>query len=996
MKPFNHLTHFNSFNKNPIFFVFILLFFFANSFLLAQDNDIFVTSINTPDYGMIVNDITYSNTSDKGYVYSPKKILSFDGNNAGNKTVTNQKDDNFFLPSPYGNTLLGDNIIRYDNTHDRLYWADRQLYYSTQNIVSAKTNYYSKGVVTGNNHTYFIKATNSGVETINPDNTTGTDINTGSITYKSAFSKSLQKAWFFTRQHINNSRVVVVNTATNNASTITIDNPVGDVIFNPYKNQFIVIENKNSTTNFKVYNGFTNALVAEYSTGLSNCEKMFIDPNGNLYITGNMVPNGNTIFIKVYSAIDYSFIQTISFNYTSQQNEGYVKADFDYNYHNRSVYGVFRTFYAGFSPLAQQPQNNNDGVLIKISDDFTVTTFTNGIDLPEKIICDNDINTVNSYNIDASKLGKCYIKMWEGTLKVFDCNTETLTTVSSSNDFTYSPITNTIYYTNGGTYGHVYAVAEDGTQTLLYSSSSLSSCRSINLNPYNGRLYLYVVKNDVSPQTMLYSLNPDDVAPELKSTYLHNKSLDILGDNDFYFSNQPVFAPVTNHLLIPNGTHGNISVVEFEANEPLLLDYGTDWISIPRTKGNGTGNGSSGTEGDFWYTTEVLHQNNFKTPYQKLASYHFDAKQQDANAQPYKATYNIENTGNWYFQSNLDKTYSTRGYKLDVNPDGFNILYMQGKVADPLQTISLYADKENWIGYWLYQTQSPFDAIAPGVLDQLNEIKAKDWFCYKDWYMGQQNPQWICAVGIGKSAPHLSYGDMVILKPGSDVNNFQWQNGNPFGSFALKLPAEYYEFNEKEDYTAYLVEFDTTNRPAEIGAFIGSTCVGASKVLPEDTLVLIRGYDKDTTGTVYFVEYFDGQKSGRPAITDYFVKNRFNNGWQKRHINTTERESHYLISFKAKTLIRQDKSTDENPLFRVYPNPAANLLTVQYEIIKKSSVIISMYDITGRLLMENKRGVQPKGVYQTEINVNNLKKGIYALRLTTGNQSTVKRLVVDR
>ncbi|RLD90402.1 MAG: hypothetical protein DRJ09_04300 [Bacteroidetes bacterium] len=876
MNPFSLLKYLDLLKKNPIFFIFTIIFFSANTFLFAQANDVFIININTPDYGMIVNDITHS------------------------------------------------------------------------------------------------------------------------ITYKSAFSKSLQKAWFFTRQHINKSRLVVVNTATNNASTITMNKPVGDVIFNPYKNQFIVIENKNSTTNFKVYNGFTNALVAEYPTGLSNCEKMFIDPNGNLYITGNMIPNGNTIFVKVYSATDYSFIQTISFNYTSQQNEGYVKADFDYNYHNQSVYGVFRTFYAGFSPLAQQPQNNSDGVLIKISNNFTVTTFTNGIDSPEKIICDNDIYTVSSYNIDASKLGKCYIKMG-GSLKVFDCNNETITSVNSCNDYTYSPLTNTIYLTNGATYGHVYAVAEDGTQTLLYSSSNLSSCRSINLNPYNGRLYFYVVKNDVSPQTMLYSLNPDDIAPELKSTYLHNKSLDILGDNDFYFSSQPVFAPVTNHLLIPNGTHGNISVVEFEANEPLLLDYGTDWISIPRTKGNGTGNGNSSTEGDFWYTTEVLHQNNFKTPYQKLASYHFDAKLQDANAQPYKATFNIENAGDWSFESDLYNTYSTRGYKLDVTPDGFNILYMQGKVADPLQTIPLYADKENWIGYWLYQTQSPFDAIAPGVLNQLTEMKAKEWYCFKDWYMGQQNPQWICGVNIGKGGPHLSYGDMVILKPGSDVNSFQWQNGNPFGSFALKLPAEYYEFNEKEDYTAYLVEVDTANRPTEIGAFIGSTCVGASKVLPEDTLVLIRGYDKDTTGTIYFVEYFNGQKSGKPAITNYFVKNRFNNGWQKRVIKTAERESHYLISFKAKKIIKQDdESTDEDPLFRVYPNPATSSLTIQYEIIEKSSVIISIYDITGRKLMENNREEQPTGVYQTGLNIKNLKNGIYLLRLSTGNQTVVKRFVVDQ
>ncbi len=1267
MKSFNKKIQFSFFKKSTATFLLTIPFLFLGKVLIAQGNDTFISNLNTPDFGIVVNDIAYSGSSDKAYVYSPKKVLSFDGINAGNKTiinfggddeeygqyqypfnafdtittlkmmavdennhflyvvtpglnlirintVTNQKDDNFVIQSPYGNKLLGDNIIRYDNSHDRLYWAcriknqngqngfylgvyqtignnltliasftdfystsdpayqifdiavnqtnnvfylsrngsyevwevsgntlllrktiplgtngniydktgkiiyvhngnfhkvyclpfglnnapatvfiidgdnyntvtqlpvaynkvktgifdivknnliigyiqdgeqgcpsyDIQVYhydgsnynsvqtiatgtpaidnsplwlakrndnnyllgksneivllthtdgytYNTQSLKSAETNFYLKGIVANNNQSYFIKATNSGVETINSDNTIGTEINTGSITYKSAFSKSLQKAWFFTRQHVDNSRIVIVNTANNSTSTITMDKPVGDVVFNPYKNQFIVVENKNSATKFKVYNGNTNTLVGEYGSELFNCEKMFIDPNNRLYVTSKMLPTNDTIKIEVYNATDYTFIDTLKFKYYSNNNKGYVKADFDFNYHNKAVYGVFRTLYAGFSPLAKEPENN-DGVLIKIANDLTVTTFTNGVDLPEKIICDNDINTVNSYNIDASKLGKCYIKMNQ-TLKVFDCNSETFTTVTSTcSDFTYSPISNAIYFNTNGTYGNIYSVTEDGTQSLLYTSSDISTCRSININPYNGRLYLYVVKTDASLQTMLYSLNPDDVASGLENTYLHNKSLDILGDNDFYFKNQLVFAPGTNHILIPNGTHGNISIVEYEANEPLPLSYGTNWISIPRTKGNGTGNGSNGLEGDYWPTSEVLHKNNFEFPYQTLASYYFEAAIQDQGDQPHKASFGIENGNGWYYEGTLSNTYSTRGYKLNVTPDGFNILYMQGNVADPLQTLTLYANKENWIGYWLYQTQSPFDAIASAVLDHLIEIKAKDWYCYKDWSMGQQNPQWICATGIGKGSPALEYGDMVILKAGNtDITNFQWQNGNPFNSFDLKTATENFEFNEKEDYTAYLVEIDTTNRPSEIGAFIGNTCIGASKVLPEDSLVLIRGYDKDTIGTVYFVEYFSGQKSGKPDITDYFVKNSFNKGWQKRIINAAERKSHYLISFKRKNII--DPGEDTPPmLLSIYPNPALNSITLQYELLKEDNVVVAIYDGTGRKVLES-NWKQTEGVHNTNININSLKNGIYLLRVSAGSKTVVKRVVINK
>ena len=1258
----NFITNFKNIKlKKKLTTSFIL--FLSINYLSAQTGDAFITNLNTPDYGMIVSDITYSSALNQVYVYSPKKILAFEGNNANNKTtinfggndeeygqyqypfnaftdittlnmmatdennhfiyivtpklnlirvntVTNQKDNNFFIPSPYGNNLLGDNIIQFDNTHNRLYWAcriknqtgqngfylgvyqangnnltlidsftdfystsdpayqifdiafnqtnnifylsrngsyevweisgnnlvlrktvsigiynqtgkilykkngnfhkvfclpygddapatvyiidgdnynsvtqlsvaynkvktaaydinnnnllvgyiqdetsgcpsyDIQIYhnngssynsiqtiatgtpatnnsplwfvektnnnfllgkndeivllspkndnsytYNAQTIIFAKTNYFNKGVVTNNNQTYFIKATNSGVESINSDNTLCSQVVTGSITYNSVFSKSLQKAWFFTRQHIDNSHLLVVNTATNSTDYITLNKPVGDVIFNPYNNQFIVIENKNSSTKFKVYNGFTNALVGEYQTGLSNCEKMFIDPNNNLYITGNMLPTNNTIIIKVFNATDYSYVNSLIFNYSSTSNKGYVKADFDYNYHNKSVYGVFSTFYAGFAPLAQRPVNN-DGVLIKISSNFTTTSYTNGIELPIKIICDNDINTVNSYNIDASKLGECYILTHDGKLKVFDCDNESITSIYNCSDFTYDPYSNTIYTINGGTFGKIYKIDENSTQTQIYSSTSLSSCRSINYNPYNSRLYSYVVKNDSTPQTMLYSLNPNDVASGLQNTYLHNKSLDILGDNDFYFPNKPVFAPVSNHVLIPNGTHGNISVVSFQANEPLpLKPYNREnnesftWLSFPRLISTNPP------------VNTVLGGDN-------IVPNDYEQQSQLENlplAAPTNTgiVTNVYNGNQWPASSQgFTSVNSIYGYKLSLkynsNPQQDIRLFLQGNVLPSSTTVNLKdKPKENWIGYWLYQEQSPFDAISSGVLDKLTEIKAQDWFCYKDWSMGQQYPHWICGSGIGKAQPHLKYGDMVILKSNSEINNFQWQNGSPFGAFDIKSATEYFQFNEEEDYTAYLVEIDTTNPPAEIGAFIGNTCIGASKVLTNDTIVLIRGYDKDTTGTVYFVEYFNSQKSGNPVIKNYFVKNTLNIGWQKRSINTAERKSHYLISFATKNNIKVNDIVIENPLLRVYPNPANNSVTVKYATTGHNTTGLALYDVTGKKVFEQSFE-QPEGMHQYKINTEKLKNGIYLLHLTTGKISGTKQIVVNK
>jgi len=345
----------------------------------------------------------------------------------------------------------------------------------------------------------------------------------------------------------------------------------------------------------------------------------------------------------------------------------------------------------------------------------------------------------------------------------------------------------------------------------------------------------------------------------------------------------------------------------------------------------------------------------------------------------------------------IENINQTCGYKLKLlynsDPQQNIQLFLHGHVLSPSATVDLKASpKENWVGYWLYQKQNPFDAIAGDVLDELTEIKAQQWFCYKDWSMGQQNPQWICGVGKGINHPYLEYGDMVILISNSNINNFQWQNGVQAEFTETRPNPENFQYNEKEDYTAYLIEIDTSNRPAEIGAFIGNICIGATRVLENDTLVLVRGYDKDTSGTVYFVQYFNSQKSSMPAITDYYVKNSFNTGWQKRVINAEERKSHYLISFRKQKTVQPDKSSI-NPILNLYPNPAQNSITVEYLTTENENTTLELFDITGKQVLTFHKQYS-KGIHQSRINTRNLKNGIYLLRFTTGGQTGVKHFVI--
>ena len=129
-----------------------------------------------------------------------------------------------------------------------------------------------------------------------------------------------------------------------------------------------------------------------------------------------------------------------------------------------------------------------------------------------------------------------------------------------------------------------------------------------------------------------------------------------------------------------------------------------------------------------------------------------------------------------------------------------------------------------------------------------------------------------------------------------------------------------------------------------------------------------------------------------PAITDYYVKNSFNTGWQKRVINAEERKSHYLVSFRKQKTVQPDKSSI-NPILNLYPNPARNSITVEYLTTENENTTLELFDITGKQVLTFYKQYS-KGIHQSRINTRNLKNGIYLLRFTTGGQTGVKHFVI--
>lgn len=77
-----------------------------------------------------------------------------------------------------------------------------------------------------------------------------------------------------------------------------------------------------------------------------------------------------------------------------------------------------------------------------------------------------------------------------------------------------------------------------------------------------------------------------------------------------------------------------------------------------------------------------------------------------------------------------------------------------------------------------------------------------------------------------------------------------------------------------------------------------------------------------------------------------------------------------------------------------YPNPFNPSTTIRYNLPKEAMVSIKVYDMLGREMKTLIKEYKSAGSYNVEFNASNLTSGIYFYRLTAGDFTQVKKLVL--
>ncbi|MBN1117486.1 MAG: T9SS type A sorting domain-containing protein [Bacteroidales bacterium] len=80
---------------------------------------------------------------------------------------------------------------------------------------------------------------------------------------------------------------------------------------------------------------------------------------------------------------------------------------------------------------------------------------------------------------------------------------------------------------------------------------------------------------------------------------------------------------------------------------------------------------------------------------------------------------------------------------------------------------------------------------------------------------------------------------------------------------------------------------------------------------------------------------------------------------------------------------------------RVYPNPASNMVSINFEITHTAQVILKIYNLLGQKVEQIDLGKNTAGVHSFEWNVKNYNEGLYYVVIETGGSASVSKLLIQ-
>jgi cupin superfamily acireductone dioxygenase involved in methionine salvage len=93
------------------------------------------------------------------------------------------------------------------------------------------------------------------------------------------------------------------------------------------------------------------------------------------------------------------------------------------------------------------------------------------------------------------------------------------------------------------------------------------------------------------------------------------------------------------------------------------------------------------------------------------------------------------------------------------------------------------------------------------------------------------------------------------------------------------------------------------------------------------------------------------------------------------------------------TLSTKSINNSDSLNIKIFPNPAFNELNIHYKLNKKESARYTMYDLQGKLIIDQTQENQSVGLQQQTLDLTHIPSGIYLCRIESGNNSVTTKII---
>ncbi len=424
--------------------------------------------------------------------------------------------------------------------------------------------------------------------------------------------------------------------------------------------------------------------------------------------------------------------------------------------------------------------------------------------------------------------------------------------------------------------------------------------------------------------------------------------------------------------ILYTGNHGIATSSKTTCPFTRSMDTPWQWLSYPRLQRTGN---------DPVVATTTLEDLN-PIPY-NLNFY----SNEDGNEQFIVRTY-----GTWS-STPFNEIKSTKGYKLNIQDQGTFTHTMYGTDLYLNTPIQLYrgqsGNPENWIGYFMPMSLEPEDAFV-GVWEYLTKIQTQDWTMTKT-----STGKWLSPASV---AP-LKYGDCVIVEVSQNCTLYWNEDGEP-SEGEDRAGTEYFGYTEFASYIPWYIETDSLEDVVEIGLMANDSCIGASVVMPGDTLVEVNAYTQAVPpGTPVEIVTWEGYKSTAKRRNDYLVNNFRTGIKENRRVYTGEGQPYYYISFGDGQNNSPPANTQPVRIINVSPNPCKDYTNINFSVGMDAWIKIAVAGINGQPVATLTNGYYSVGSYQAEWHPgeqpgNRVQNGIYIIRLIADDRIVQNEKVV--